>query len=198
LLRDPATPPSPPLAEADVVIIIDRPDRPSSIVAPSRKSRKRNRRRRRPHHRIVRPAAAAPTRPIKQVEQPRARAWGQRRWSTLPSVLQNLPSLIDRPRRSRRHHPDPAKPTSSSSVAPIARAPSSAPNRNISDRYGTALCPTSGSNRSPRRNRRRPNCGLASPICDATRCGRRTRISLPAAAATRSYNGAVEESKLSA
>jgi hypothetical protein len=26
------TPPSPPLAEADVIIIIDRPDRPSSIV----------------------------------------------------------------------------------------------------------------------------------------------------------------------
>jgi hypothetical protein len=39
--------------------------------------------RRRPHHRIVRPAAAAPTRPIEQVEQhraaqSRARAWGQR------------------------------------------------------------------------------------------------------------------------
>jgi hypothetical protein len=31
---DPATPPSPPLAEADV-IIIDRPDRSSSIVAPN-------------------------------------------------------------------------------------------------------------------------------------------------------------------
>ena len=54
--------------------------------APNRKSRKRNwrRRRRRPHHRIVRPAAAAPARPIEQVEQirwhraaqPRARALG--------------------------------------------------------------------------------------------------------------------------
>src|SRR6202162_171796 len=44
------------------------------------------------------------------------------------SVLENLPSLIDRPRRSRRRHrPDQAKPTSSSSVAPITRAPSSAP-----------------------------------------------------------------------
>ena len=52
--------------------------------APNWKSRKRNRRRRRrrPHHRIVRPAAAAPARPIEQVEQirwhraaqPRARA----------------------------------------------------------------------------------------------------------------------------
>src|SRR5580704_2178689 len=43
------------------------------------------------------------------------------------SVLENLPSLIDRPRRSRRRHrPDQAKPTSSSSVAPITRAPSSA------------------------------------------------------------------------
>ena len=47
------------------------------------------------------------------------------------SVLENLPSLIDRPRRSRRRHrPDPAKPTSSSSVAPTARAPSSAPEPN--------------------------------------------------------------------
>ena len=45
------------------------------------------------------------------------------------SVLEKLPSLIDRPRRSRRRHrPDQAKPTSSSSsVAPITRAPSSAP-----------------------------------------------------------------------
>src|ERR1700720_3661204 len=43
------------------------------------------------------------------------------------SVLENLPSLIDRPRRSRRRHrADQAKPTSSS-VAPTARAPSSAP-----------------------------------------------------------------------
>ena len=33
-LSDPATPPSPPLAEADVIIIIDRPDRPSSIRRP--------------------------------------------------------------------------------------------------------------------------------------------------------------------
>src|SRR5580704_14259207 len=43
------------------------------------------------------------------------------------SVLENLPSLIDRPRRSRRRlRADQAKPTSSS-VAPTARAPSSAP-----------------------------------------------------------------------
>ena len=48
--------------------------RPRSSVAPNRKSRNRNRRRRRrrPHHRIVRPAAAAPTRPRLQVEQQRA------------------------------------------------------------------------------------------------------------------------------
>jgi hypothetical protein len=35
LQMQPATPPSPPLAEADI-IIIDRPDCPSSIVAPNR------------------------------------------------------------------------------------------------------------------------------------------------------------------
>jgi hypothetical protein len=32
--------------DADIIVIIARPDRPSSIVAPNRKSRKRNRRRR--------------------------------------------------------------------------------------------------------------------------------------------------------
>jgi transposase len=50
-------------------------------------------------------------------------------WDGTMSVLENLPSVIDRPRRSRRAvatAPDQAKPTSSSSsVAPITRAPSS-------------------------------------------------------------------------
>jgi hypothetical protein len=61
---------------------------------------------------IVRPAAAAPPRRPEQVEQvgrhraaePRARARGGSEYGELRtmSVLENLPSLIDRPRRSRR------------------------------------------------------------------------------------------------
>src|SRR5579863_5061803 len=53
-----ATPPSPPLAEADVIIIIDRPDRPSSIVRHricEQQSAKKNWR--------CRPVAAAPPKP---------------------------------------------------------------------------------------------------------------------------------------
>jgi hypothetical protein len=62
------------------------------------------------------------------------------------SVLENLPSLIDRPRRSRRRHrPDQAKPTSSSSsLAPTARAPSS-PRTGICQHQSASLIGRSGS-----------------------------------------------------
>jgi hypothetical protein len=137
--------------------LIDRPRR-SRRTTPSRRGRHHHRRSRRPPelHRpprtgnhekgigdgaagdltIVRPAAAAPPRRPEQVgrhraAQPLARARQQRAWSTLTmSVLENLPSLIDRPRRSRRttpsrrgrhHHRRSRQSVGSAPLAPRAR-----------------------------------------------------------------------------
>jgi hypothetical protein len=91
-LAAPALAPSPPPprpGEADVIIIIGRPDRPSSIIAPNLPTtipRKRTGAAGDLTIESWRPAAAAPARPIEQVEQirlhrpaqPRARARGQR------------------------------------------------------------------------------------------------------------------------
>jgi len=137
----PAPPPSPSPrpGEADV-IIIDRPTAraPSPPRTGEQQSTKKNwrQRRRRPRHRILRPAAAAPTRPIEQVKQvrlhraaqPRAREGAESMINSAPlSVLQIFRSVVDDP--VARAAPAAADIISStaaaSSVAPIARAPSS-------------------------------------------------------------------------
>jgi hypothetical protein len=75
----PAPAPPPRAGEAGVIVIIGRPDRPSSVVAPNRNlpttiKLKKKWRRAAADLTIVRPVAAAPPRRPEQVEQPRARA----------------------------------------------------------------------------------------------------------------------------